>query len=105
MKTYLIAVAVVLLGLMGQASAADEFKLAMKSGCLVCHRGVDDRIGPPFAAIAKKYNCTTAELVCRWRVLFGGWEEGHIADVLLNAGNPPPLPQSQTVTSAFNARI
>jgi cytochrome c551/c552 len=55
MKTYLIAVAVVLLGLTGQASATDEFKLAMKSGCLVCHRGVDDRIGPPFAAIAKKY--------------------------------------------------
>ncbi len=39
----------------GSAAAADEFKLAMKSGCLVCHRGVEKKIGPPYAEVAKKY--------------------------------------------------
>ena len=82
MKTYLIAVAVSMFFLTGQSNAADEFKLAMKSGCLVCHRGIDDRIGPPFADIAKKYaGQKDAEAVLAEHMIKGtgpaglGWEK------------------------------
>jgi len=39
----------------GQALAADESELAQKSGCLACHAGVGERIGPPFKNVAEKY--------------------------------------------------
>jgi hypothetical protein len=48
--------------------------------------------------------CNTAQLVCRWRVLFGGWEEGHIADVQLNAGTAPATPTAQTATVDVTVR-
>lgn len=37
------------------AVAADEADLAQRSGCLACHRGVEQRIGPPFRSVAEKY--------------------------------------------------
>lgn len=39
----------------GQATAADESELAQKSGCLACHKGVEQRIGPPYKDVAEKY--------------------------------------------------
>lgn len=38
-----------------QAVAADELELAKHSGCLICHRGAENRIGPSFLDIAQKY--------------------------------------------------
>ena len=35
--------------------AADEIVLAQTSGCLACHRGLEQRIGPPFKKVAEKY--------------------------------------------------
>lgn len=39
----------------GPGSAADELDLAIKSGCLSCHRGAEKRIGPPYSDVAEKY--------------------------------------------------
>ncbi len=38
-----------------QATAADESELAQKSGCLACHKGVEQRIGPPYKDVAEEY--------------------------------------------------
>ncbi|MDR3369346.1 molybdopterin-dependent oxidoreductase [Rhodoferax sp.] len=48
---------VIMAGLLiaGQASAADELDLAIKSGCLSCHRGAEKLIGPPYQDVAAKY--------------------------------------------------
>jgi cytochrome c551/c552 len=37
------------------ASAADELDLAIKMGCLSCHRGAQKLIGPPYQAVAERY--------------------------------------------------
>jgi cytochrome c551/c552 len=48
------AAAALLVG--GQAFAAmDESDLAQKSGCLACHAGVAERVGPPYKNVAEKY--------------------------------------------------
>lgn len=39
----------------GPAAALDEFELAQNGGCFVCHRGVEQRLGPAFKDIAEKY--------------------------------------------------
>jgi cytochrome c551/c552 len=39
----------------GQARAADELDLAIKSGCLVCHRGAQKLVGPPYQDVATRY--------------------------------------------------
>lgn len=49
----LAASAVLLLA--GHAGAADELDLAVKSGCMICHRGAEKLMGPPYAEVAKKY--------------------------------------------------
>jgi cytochrome c551/c552 len=38
-----------------QSLAADELDLAIKSGCISCHRGAAKLIGPPYAEVAAKY--------------------------------------------------
>lgn len=56
MKAFLILVALLATSFAGQANAADEqLDLAVKSGCIVCHRGAEKLIGPPYAEVAKKY--------------------------------------------------
>ena len=37
------------------ASAADELDLAIKMGCVSCHRGAQKLIGPPYQAVAERY--------------------------------------------------
>lgn len=37
------------------ATALSEFELAQSKSCFVCHRGTEQRIGPPFKDIAEKY--------------------------------------------------
>jgi cytochrome c551/c552 len=39
----------------GQALAADELDLAIKMGCISCHRGAQKLIGPPYQDVAEKY--------------------------------------------------
>lgn len=39
----------------GQASAATDLDLAIKMGCLSCHRGAVKLIGPPYKEVASKY--------------------------------------------------
>jgi cytochrome c551/c552 len=39
----------------GQVGAADELDLAIKSGCIACHRGAAKLIGPPYRDVAAKY--------------------------------------------------
>ena len=36
-------------------AAAGEFELAQSSGCFVCHRGAENRMGPSFKEVARKY--------------------------------------------------
>lgn len=47
--------AVALLATAMSAGAADELDLAIKSGCLACHRGAQKLIGPPYREVARKY--------------------------------------------------
>lgn len=49
-----LAVAAALL-ITGHAAAADELDLAIKMGCISCHRGAEKLIGPPYADVAAKY--------------------------------------------------
>ena len=37
------------------ASAADELDLAIKMGCISCHRWAQKLIGPPYQAVAERY--------------------------------------------------
>jgi cytochrome c551/c552 len=39
----------------GLSGAADELDLAIKMGCISCHRGAEKLIGPPYADVAAKY--------------------------------------------------
>ncbi len=48
--------------------------------------------------------CATTEPVCRWKVLFGDWGEGAVADVQLTGGNPPAMPATQTAIIETNVR-
>ena len=48
-------VAAALLLVAGQVAATDEAELALRSGCLACHRGVEKWIGPPYKDVAEKY--------------------------------------------------
>lgn len=54
-KILLNAATVVVLLTGSSAGAADESALAQRSGCLACHRGVEQRIGPPYKEVAEKY--------------------------------------------------
>lgn len=49
------AAAIALLMLHGQVMAADESELAQRSGCLACHKGVEQLSGPPYRDVAQKY--------------------------------------------------
>lgn len=49
------AAAIALLMLQGQVMAADESELAQRSGCLACHKGVEQLAGPPYRDVAQKY--------------------------------------------------
>lgn len=51
----LSAVAAAALLFSGMASAADEIKLAEKSGCLACHAVDHKIIGPAYKDVAAKY--------------------------------------------------
>lgn len=55
MRTLLNATAAAALLTGGSSGAADESALAQRSGCLACHRGVEQRIGPPYKEVAEKY--------------------------------------------------
>ncbi len=55
MKTFVAILGAATLLAAGQAIAADEFKLAQRSGCLSCHRGVEVRVGPPYKEVAERY--------------------------------------------------
>jgi cytochrome c551/c552 len=103
MKTYLMAIAMAMLSLTGPAHAADEFKLAMKSGCLVCHRGIDNRVGPPFADVAKKYaGQKDAEALLTEHIVKGtgpdglGWEKLGKTKMPFMPPNDKLLPQEAT---------
>jgi cytochrome c551/c552 len=60
MKTRLLVIAcstAIAAGAMiaGPSRAADETALAQRSGCLACHKGAENRIGPPYKEVAAKY--------------------------------------------------
>ena len=40
-------------------------------------------------------SCTPTELVCRWKMVFGDWSQGLVADVVLTAGTAPATPTAQ----------
>ena len=55
-KVILNAAALVALIVPAHSQAADdEVELAQRSGCLACHRGAEQRIGPPYKDVAAKY--------------------------------------------------
>jgi cytochrome c len=60
MKTQLLVIACSMVTaagalIAGPSRAADESALAQRSGCLACHKGAENRIGPPYKDIAAKY--------------------------------------------------
>lgn len=62
----------------GQAAVAtDERTLARDAGCLICHRGVDQRIGPPFRDVAARYaDRADAETVLARSIIVGTGPDG-----------------------------
>ena len=48
-------VAAGMLSMAGPVGAADELDLAIKMGCISCHRGAQKLIGPPYKEVAEKY--------------------------------------------------
>lgn len=48
--------------------------------------------------------CATTEPVCRWKVLFGDWDEGGVADVQLTGAAPPAMPITETAIIETNVR-
>lgn len=61
----------------GHALAADELDLAIKSGCISCHRGAAKLIGPPYAEVAAKYAARKdAVTVLADRILKGTGPDG-----------------------------
>lgn len=55
MRTVLTIAATAAILAAGSGAAADASGLAQRSGCLACHRGVEQRIGPPYKDVAAKY--------------------------------------------------
>ncbi|MBS1158326.1 MAG: sulfite oxidase-like oxidoreductase [Proteobacteria bacterium] len=54
-KVFRCLAAAALLLQAGYVGAADELDLAVKNGCIICHRGAEKLMGPPYAEVAKKY--------------------------------------------------
>lgn len=63
--------------LAGQAAAADGMVLARDGGCLVCHRGAEQRLGPAFRDVAARYaDRADAEAVLARHIIAGTGPDG-----------------------------
>lgn len=49
-------------------------------------------------------SCTPSELVCRWKVLFEGWNEGYVGVVALTGAGAPAMPTSQAAVIETTVR-
>lgn len=91
-STVLIAVSLATLGLHGQL-AADE-ALAMKSGCIACHKADAKLVGPSYKDIAAKYRGqdVAAELAATVKAGSQGGKWGAVPMP------PSPAPEADVLT-------
>jgi cytochrome c551/c552 len=87
------------------AGAADELDLAIKMGCVSCHRGAAKLIGPPYQAVAAKYaGRSDAQAVVADHIVKGTGPDG-LGWMQAGKASLPFMPPNERVTPSEAERL